>query len=73
MIQQSTEAIAIISPIGKPFYVAPSIVNVLGYTEEEMLLKDIFSLVHPDDKNEMQNVLTLVLANKGKYSGNPSY
>ena len=65
LIAQSTEAAAVISAEGKPLYVSPSIKNVLGYTDEELMLIDPVTLMHPEDIASKVLVLQAAIANPG--------
>jgi PAS domain S-box-containing protein len=65
LIEQSTDAIAILSASGKPLYVSPSIKNILGYTDEEVIQLDPLFLIHPDDRSMAVLLLEHVLANPG--------
>src|SRR5690606_18866735 len=49
LIENSLDGIVILSATGKSLYISPSIERILGFTEEEALQTDIFSLSHPDD------------------------
>ena len=48
-LENSLDGISIIGMDGRPLYVSPSIATLVGYSREEGLTHDIFSLVHPDD------------------------
>ncbi len=65
LIEQSSDAIAILTVTGIPFYVSPSIKNVLGYPEEELLQMNVFDICHPDDRDSLVEVMTKVMANPG--------
>ena len=56
LIENTGDAIAIIGADGKPSYVSPSINNVLGYTEEEAMNLNLFSLVHPVEVEALNKV-----------------
>ena len=49
LVENAGEAIAILSPEGKPIYASPSVPHVLGYSVEEAMQIDLFSIIHPDD------------------------
>jgi len=61
LIENGKDALAIISANGAPTYVTPSIVKVLGYTEDEVFKMDIFELVHPDDMHGVQLAIQRVM------------
>lgn len=49
LVENGADAIAILNADGTVAYVSPSITRVLGYTEEEAMALDLFSIQHPDD------------------------
>ncbi|WCL50195.1 PAS domain S-box protein [Leptospira sp. GIMC2001] len=65
LVENSRDSVAIISADGQPTYVTPSIEKVLGYTEEESSKLDLFSLIHDDDKEGVQNALSQAIQNPG--------
>jgi two-component system cell cycle sensor histidine kinase/response regulator CckA len=58
-----TDIITIIDAVGTIRYESPSIQTVLGYAAEELIGKNAFSLVHPDD---YKNVFGLFLKSAGQ-------
>lgn len=65
LVENGADSLAIIGPDGIPTYVSPSIEKVLGYTEEEALNANLFSLIHPDDLPGITAKMQEVLANPG--------
>jgi|GEM_PF-2084018 len=49
LIENSSDAIALVSPDGMIRYASPSTRRVLGYSNEEMVGRNTFDLMHPDD------------------------
>ncbi|MBZ9686124.1 PAS domain-containing sensor histidine kinase [Clostridium estertheticum] len=49
---------------GRIKYANPAFNNVFGYSNDEVNELNIFSIIHPDDKNSLNN--TLLLAQKGQ-------
>ncbi|MGI8419104.1 MAG: PAS domain S-box protein [Candidatus Levyibacteriota bacterium] len=49
LIEQSTDAIQLVSPEGTILYTSESIKNVLGYTSEELQGLGVVPFMHPDD------------------------
>jgi len=49
LVENSGDAIAILTPDGRPTYVSPSITTVLGYSQDETMQLQLFELTHPDD------------------------
>jgi PAS domain S-box-containing protein len=48
-LENSLDGISIISLDGRPLYVSPSISTIVGYSREEGLEHNIFSVIHPED------------------------
>jgi PAS domain S-box-containing protein len=65
LVENSADAVAIITEEGKTSYVSPSITNVLGYTEEEALQLNLFKILHPDDIDDVVHKLNEALKNPG--------
>lgn len=65
LIENSTDAIAILSAEGKPLYISPSVTNVLGYTEQEAVNADIYMLAHREEIPYMKSVMQDVLKSPG--------
>jgi len=49
LVENAGEAIAILSPDGKQSYASPSVPHVLGYSVEEAMQIDLFTIIHPED------------------------
>jgi PAS domain S-box-containing protein len=65
LVENSNDGVAILNTEGTPLYIAPSIQNILGYTEDEAMKMNIFSITHPDDADEVLKVFQKVLENPG--------
>jgi len=65
LVENGTDAVVILTADGKPLYISPSIERILGYTEEEAMQLDFFSLTHPDDIEGVATVWEEMLANPG--------
>lgn len=65
MIENSTDAIALIDTSGTILYKSPSVVNVTGYTPEELVGKNAFSLMHPDDAAYVQSLFVRLVQQPG--------
>ncbi|MCD6068150.1 MAG: hypothetical protein K0S33_2976 [Bacteroidetes bacterium] len=65
LVENGTDAVAILSPLGGVLYISSSIQRMLGYTEREAMKLDLFSLIHPDDAEHVAKVWELVMANPG--------
>jgi PAS domain S-box-containing protein len=53
LIENSTDAIALIDPRGQILYASASNQKMLGYEAPDMTGKNAFDLVHPDDREEL--------------------
>ena len=65
LIENGTDAIAILSPNLDLHYVSPSITRMMGYTVEEILQMEVSSLVHPEDAPTLKEALEDAMANPG--------
>lgn len=65
LVENSTDAVAIMSETGTLLYISPSVERILGYSESEITKMDIFSLLHPDDMENTGKLWTQVLSTKG--------
>jgi PAS domain S-box-containing protein len=65
LVENSNDAIAILSKDVELTYMSPSVINVLGYTVEEIMQLDAISLVHPEDVAKVQQAMEICLANPG--------
>ena len=61
LVENSSDSFVILDITGRPIYTSPSITAVLGYSEEEVLELNLFSLFHPDfvewGKGIWQNIM----------------
>ncbi|SKB42554.1 PAS domain S-box-containing protein [Dyadobacter psychrophilus] len=65
LVENSMEAVVVLNAQAQPTYVSPAVKNVLGYSPQEVLNMDLFTLPHPDDAEEHAKVLMKVLASPG--------
>jgi PAS domain S-box-containing protein len=65
LVENSNDGIIILSPDGGAKYVSPSVESILGYTEEEALQLDMYTLFHPDDVNIGRDTMEKVMSNPG--------
>ncbi len=61
LIEHSADAIALIDAAGKVLYVSPSTQRILGYEPDELMGRNAFELIHPDDLETTIGVLALIL------------
>ncbi|MBX3217415.1 MAG: response regulator [Labilithrix sp.] len=50
LVEHSSDVVTIVDKDGRAHYISPAIERLLGYRPEELLGKDLRSLVHPDDR-----------------------
>jgi PAS domain S-box-containing protein len=62
--EHAQDLITITDKIGNFNYVSPSILNLTGFAPEELIGKDIFELIHPDDKQIVRANSMQLLENK---------
>ena len=67
LIENGSDVIVVFNLHGKLTYASPSIYRVLGYTETEALQLSLYEIVHPDDIEKIEHVVTECI----KYSGKP--
>ena len=65
LIEYSTEIITVLNREGKRRYISPSVERWLGFKPEELIGKDPFELVHPDDVQELRKVFLAGLSQPG--------
>jgi PAS domain S-box-containing protein len=66
LIGDSLDGIALTDPSGSISFIAPSVTNILGYMPEELIRKNIFELVHPDDIPVSKEAFWKELSNDAK-------
>lgn len=66
LIEKSEEMIMLTSADGKLLYGSPSISKVFGYSEEDVALKNILELIHPDDLTEFTKKRKKLVTTPGK-------
>ena len=65
MVENGTDAVAILSETGDITYISSSIERILGYTEEEALKLNKFSIIHPEDLVSSKKIWDQMLASYG--------
>jgi PAS domain S-box len=50
LIQNGLDNISLLAPDGTLLWESPSSINLLGYKDDEFIGRDIFELMHPDDR-----------------------
>lgn len=56
LIENSSDAITLISADGTVSYAGPSLLHVVGYSAEEMFQRNLFELVHADDRSMTESL-----------------
>jgi PAS domain S-box-containing protein len=73
LIENSSDGIAVLSEIGKPTYVSPSIKNILGYSDQEGMNLNLLAIVHPEDLIVLEQLIQKAVANPGiSFKGAPT-
>ncbi|MBI4545657.1 MAG: PAS domain S-box protein [Gemmatimonadetes bacterium] len=67
LIEHALDIITILDAEGTIRYESPSVQRVLGYRPDEMLGRDVFSFVHPEDVAATREAFARVLS--GRYGG----
>src|SRR5260370_13518403 len=65
LIENATDIITVLDRDGTRRYVSPSVERSLGYCPEELIGKNPFDLVHPDDAGELQKIFAAGVATPG--------
>lgn len=63
LIENSSDAVALISPEGAIKYASPSTQRILGYSSEEFVGRNAFEFIHPDDLGHTKRHLVELLKN----------
>jgi PAS domain S-box-containing protein len=62
LIENSSDAISLVNAEGQVLYASASTAKVLGYQPEELLGRNGFDLLHPQDRDHSVQTLKKVLA-----------
>jgi PAS domain S-box-containing protein len=65
LIENATDIITVLNADGTRRYVSPSIERLLGYTPEELIGRNVFEVVHPDDAAELRRLFTAGVTHPG--------
>jgi PAS domain S-box-containing protein len=66
LIENALDVIAVLGADGKLHYLSPSIERVLGYTPEEIIGRDAFDFLHPEDRERMLTRLNRIAVDSVK-------
>lgn len=65
LIENATDIITVLNRDGTRQYVSPSVERSLGYKPEELIGKNPFEMVHPDDAPELRELFTAGIQKSG--------
>ncbi|MEW6332250.1 MAG: PAS domain S-box protein [Pseudomonadota bacterium] len=65
MIENSSDITAVLDCDGIAHYTSPSIGRVLGYGDDELVGRNIFEQIHPDDLPQVKGALARAMENPG--------
>lgn len=66
LIENSSDAISLISVEGTILYESPSVSRVLGYSPEELVGREVFELLHPDDLPQVMQLFARIIQQPGE-------
>jgi PAS domain S-box-containing protein len=66
LIENSSDAIFLIERDGKIHYATPSVEHVLGYSTDDLLGKNAFEYIHPDEQDGARRFFTSIIRKPGK-------
>ncbi len=64
LIENSHDVIVIVDPIGTMLFFTPSIQRMTGYSSDELIDKNAFDFIHPDDGQKIKKALARLAFNK---------
>ena len=72
-VESSPDAIVHMGDDGTVLYTSPTVEDVLGYEQEEMVGDDAFEYVHPDDRDTVKDVFVSAVNGKDTGEENTSF
>ena len=66
LTEKSSDAISILDAKGMILYASPSVELILGYRPSDVIGRNAFDLIHPDDRQRIINILEDLIGNPGK-------
>ena len=66
VVENSSDLVTLMDQSGTIGYQSPAIERIFGYTQEELIGRNCFELVHPDDAPEVASRLAEVVAHPGE-------
>jgi PAS domain S-box-containing protein len=67
LIERSSDAISLLTPDGSVIYASPSTRRVTGYSAEELVGRNGFTLLHPEDLEDVRQQFTGILDQPGHF------
>src|SRR5208337_2145961 len=64
LLQNSSDIITIVSSEGSVLYESPSVDRVLGYVEKELIGRNVFEMIHPEDLQRARAAFAEVVRNR---------
>ena len=61
LIDNSSDVISLVNPAGRVLYASASSTTIFGYRPEEIVGRDSFDLIHPEDQDQLRRALDAVL------------
>jgi len=68
LIENNADMITLGNRAGKLIYGSPSVTVILGYSQEELINKSLFDIIHPDELVQLMESRSELLKNPGKSS-----
>jgi PAS domain S-box-containing protein len=65
LLDNAMDIVTILGPDGIILYESPSVKKIVGYRPEELVGRDVFALMHPDDAGPMREVFERLLRAPG--------
>jgi diguanylate cyclase (GGDEF)-like protein/PAS domain S-box-containing protein len=65
LVENSSDAVGLVTEHGTIIYASPSTRRVLGYDTGELVGQSVFDLVHPDDLERTKNLLAALVQDRG--------
>ncbi|MBI3802920.1 MAG: PAS domain S-box protein [Nitrospirae bacterium] len=66
LIEQSSDAIALVTASGTTLYASPSTSRLLGYSIDEFITKKVFDLIHPEDQERTRLLFGRLIHEPGR-------
>ena len=66
LTERSSDVVSILDKDGVILYVSPSVQSVLGYEPPDLIGKNTFDLIHPDDRQKVVGILEDTVRKPGK-------